>query len=48
MYLAAWSKLTVSVLSANFKNGDFAILLAAKPSVLLWNSGLGLKATQAW
>ena len=37
-----------SVLSANFKkNGGFAIFLAATPSVLLRNSGLGLKVTQA-
>ena len=48
MYLAARSKLMVSVLRANYKNGGFAIILAAKPSVLLRNSGLGLKVTQAW
>ena len=29
------------------KDGGFAIFLAAKPSVLLRNSGLGLKVTRA-
>ena len=30
------------------KNGGFAVVLLAKPSVLLRNNGLGLKVTQAW
>ena len=40
--------LKMGVLSANLKKWRFAVFLAAKPSVLLWNSGLGLKVTQAW
>ena len=35
----------VGILSANLKNAGFAIFLAATPSLLLWNSGLGLKLT---
>ena len=31
-----------------FEKWRFAVFLAAKPSVLLQNSGLGLKVTQAW
>ena len=38
--------LKMGVLSA--KKWRFTAFLAAKPSVLLWNSGLGLKVTQAW
>ena len=33
----------MGVLSANLKKWRFAVFLAAKPSVLLRNSGLGLK-----
>ena len=40
--------LKIGVLSANLKNGGVAGFLAAKPGVLLQNSGLGLKVTQAW
>ena len=39
--------LKMGVLSANLKKWRFAVFLAAKPSVLLQNSGLGLKVTQA-
>ena len=49
MYLAARRKLKVSALSATVisKNAGLAIFLAATPSVLLRNSGPGLKLTQA-
>ena len=30
------------------KNGGFAAFLAAKPSILLWNSVLGLKVNHQW
>ena len=40
--------LKMGVLSANLKKWRFAVFLAAKPSVLLRNSGLGPKVTQAW
>ena len=47
VYLAAPRKLKVSVLVLFLKNGRFAIFLAATPSVLLRNSIVGLKITQA-
>ena len=43
--------LKMSVLSPNLKKRRFCIFFSfftAKPSVLLWNSGLGLKDTQVW
>ena len=45
-----WRKITLKmgVLGANLKNGGFAAFLAAKPSVLLRNSALGLKVNQQW
>ena len=46
-----WRKiaLKMGVLGANLKkNGGFAAFLAAKPSVLLRNSVLGLKVNQQW
>ena len=40
--------LKMDVLSANLKKWRFAVFPAAKPNVVLRNSGLGLKVTQAW
>ena len=45
-----WRKIAfkMGVLSTNLKNGGFAAFFAAKPSVLLQNSVLGLKVNEQW